>query len=297
MSCFLNRIKILFSFGKVSGFFILAGLLFFTSCDWVRMRTRNDAVARVYNQYLYRSDLLGIVPQGTSAADSALIIQKYIDNWVRQKILVREANRQLTLKKNEYEKQLQDYRNSLVIYAWENQQVVNQLDTVITIQEISDFYEQNLEIFQLKESIVRISYVKVPLQINDPQNISRLIRMDDANSHAELEEYCLQHAASFLLDSEAWMVFNDLLREIPVQTGNPESFLRSNDMVELTDEFYRYFLRIHDYKLKGSTSPLGFEHDNIRNILVNKRKMQFLTQLRQKVVQEAIDNKNIETFY
>lgn len=242
-------------------------------------------------------DLQHIVPPGTSPADSVLMIRRYIEKWTQQQVLLQEANRSLsTAKKKSFEKQLQDYLQSLMIYAWENQQVAEKLDTLVVDQEMMAFYEKNKESFQLRESIVRVQYVKIP-KSSDSENISQLMSAGDEQSLKQLEDYCLEHAASYLLDGESWLIFNDLRREVPVQADDPESFLRMNKVVELSDEYYRYYLHIMDYKLKGGTSPLAFERGNIRSIIINQRKLQFINQMRSQLYQEALSQSKIETFY
>lgn len=275
----------------------LAGLLSFSSCSWLAGQSGQDAVARVNNQYLYRKDLVHIVPPNTPPADSILMIQRYIEKWTHQQVLLQEASRSLSAaQKKSFEKQLQDYHQSLMIYEWENQQVAEQLDTLLEDQELLEFYEKNMESFQLRESIARVRYVKIPRNA-EADNISKLMVSEDEQSLKELEEYCLEHAASYLLDAEAWLIFNDLRREVPIQTDDPESFLRRNKMVELSDDYYRYYLHIMDYKLKGGISPLAFERDNIRSIIINQRKLQFMNQLRNKLYQEALSENEIETYY
>ncbi|MFO7977919.1 MAG: hypothetical protein R6U64_04605 [Bacteroidales bacterium] len=275
----------------------LAGLLSFSSCGWFQGSAGKDPVARVNNQYLYRNDLLHVVPSNTSAADSTLLIQRYIEKWIHQQVLLQEASRSLSAdEKKSFEKQLQDYHHSLMIFAWENQQVDEHLDTLVGDQELLEYYEKDKESFQLRQNIARVRYVKIPRTI-DTNNVTRLMSSEDEESQEELEDYCLEHAASYLLDDEVWLIFKDLQREIPIETDDPESFLRNNRIVELSDDYYRYYLHIMDYKLKGGIPPLAFERDNIRNIIINERKLRFMNQLRNQLYQEALSESDVETYY
>lgn len=277
--------------------FFVAGLLSFSSCRWLQGSAGKDPVARVNKQFLYRKDLLHVVPPNTSAADSTLMIQRYIEKWIHQQVLMQEASRSLSAsEKKSFEKQLQDYHHSLMIFAWEDQQVAEHLDTLVEDQELLEYYEKTSDSFQLRESIARVRYVKVPRN-TDSENVIRLLSSEDEESQKQLEDYCLEHAASYLLDAEVWLIFNDLRREMPIETDDPESFLRTNKMVELSDDYYRYYLHIMEYQLKGGISPLAFERDNIRDIIINQRKLQFMSQLRNQLYQEALSNSKIETFY
>jgi hypothetical protein len=269
---------------------LLAGFLLFCSCDNLRGPSSGDAVAKVYDQYLYRADLVHLVPPFTSASDSIVMVQLYIDNWIRQQLIIREATRNTSRVKTDIEKKVKDYRNSLIVFAWENEQVINNLDTVISLKEVTSFYEQNIEMFRLKENIARVWFVKVPLDAPSGRSV---IRGGDSE---ELEDYVLEHAANYLLDSDSWLFFDDLLRNVPLQVSSSEQFLRENQLVEITDDYFRYYMRIFDYKLKGSTSPMAFEMENLKNMILNRRKLMYVSQLRNRLYQQALENKNVETF-
>jgi hypothetical protein len=134
------------------------------------------------------------------------------------------------------------------------------------------------------------------LDAPDQGVLRRLYRSENPDDLDLLEDYCVQHAANYFIESDNWLFFSELLREIPLQVSNPESYLTQNRHVELSDNFYRYFLNIQDYNLKGSVSPLSFERENVRSIILNRRKHAFVNQKRDELFQQALQNGGIETF-
>src|SRR3546814_8309065 len=52
-------------------------------------------LARVYDKYLYPSDIEGVVPDEVTGADSVQIIRSYLDNWVRQAVRSEEHTSEL----------------------------------------------------------------------------------------------------------------------------------------------------------------------------------------------------------
>ncbi|MFO7999238.1 MAG: hypothetical protein R6U86_09695 [Bacteroidales bacterium] len=263
-----------------------------------QMETGNeDLLAKVYDNRLYLSDIESVVPPGASSNDSAIIVKRYVDNWVRQQVFLHHASANMDLDALDFEKKILDYKNSLLIFAYETQLVQNHMDTLITEEQIREYYEENNNSFRLQENIVKVAYVKVPLDAPEINVLRRLFRSDDPDDLVLLEDYCVQHAASYLTDTDNWLVFSDLLRELPVQADNPEAFLRANRMVEVSDDYYRYFLNIQDYKLKGSVSPLSFERDNVRRILLNRRKHAFVNQQREEMFQNALNDGRLETYF
>lgn len=255
-----------------------------------------EQLARVHDKYLYESDLQGLFPPGTSSDDSTVIVNRFIENWVRQQIYLYEAEKNLSADMPNIQRKIDDYRNSLLIFTYENEIISKNLDTLITDQLLEEYYEQHQDEFRLRESIVKLNFVKLPVDAPDINQVRRLIRSDDMEDIVKLEEYSLNHAAAFFLDQESWFVFSDILREIPLNPSNHESFLRNNRFIELNDEFYRYFLYIRDYKLEGSSSPLIFEVDNIKAIILNHRKQALINEFRQNLYKEAIGNGVFEIY-
>jgi hypothetical protein len=284
---------------KKSQFLILLVFLvsgWFYSCGWIEGRKNDPRVARVGKNYLYQSDLKGIVPVGTTPADSTIIIKRYIDNWIRQQIYLKEAESSLTPEDIDFKRKVEDYRNSLIIFTHENKIVASQLDTVVSPDLLAEYYEKHQSEFKLRDHIVKLNYIKVPLDAPEINRVRRLIRSEEPNDISELEEYAINHAAGYFLDQESWFIFNDILRDIPINPQNQESFLRNNRFLELNDQYYRYFLFIRDYKLEGSVSPLAFQSENIKAIILNHRRQAFVNDFRQNAYKNAAQNQLFEIY-
>ncbi len=268
----------------------------FVSCSWLGGSNRDERVARVNSNYLYKSDLEGIVSPGTSASDSAVIIRRYIENWVRQQVYLEEAEKNLSEDQTDFQRKVNDYRNSLIIFTYENQFISSNLDTVITPELMTEYYEKHQDEFKLRDNIVQVKFIKLPLDAPEVNRVRRFIRSDDEQDLLALEEYCINNAASYFLDTQSWFVFNDILRDMPVNPQNQESFLRNNRFIERRDDFYRYFLYIIDYRLEGSASPLAFHSDNIKAIILNHRKQNMINELRQQLYKDAASNNSFEIY-
>lgn len=275
--------------------FIVAGMAL-VSCKGPMPQSGEQPVARVNNAFLYKSDVKHLVPANTSPADSAVIIQRFVDTWIKQQVFLQEALQHLAPENMNFEKQINEYRNSLIIFSYENQLVKEQLDTAVTERQLADFYDKNKSDFRLRENIVKANYVKLPLNAPDQNQFRRLFRANDPDEAGLLEDYCIQNAATYFIDTDTWLIFDDLLREVPLQVSNAENYLRSNKIVELTDENFRYFINILDYQLKGSVSPLAFERENIKSIILNRRKHELINQKRNQFYQEALSGSQVEIF-
>ncbi len=277
-------------------FFLISNLLLF-SCNTASEKDINSiSIARADNEYLYLDDIIDIVPQGTPSKDSAELIKKYIDNWVRESLVKQKAEKNLTDEQKNVDKQLRDYRNSLITYAYEKELVKQKLDTVVSDFEIEEYYNNNKADFELKDNIIKVVYVKVDKKAPGIEKLKKWYKSDNMKDREQLASYCHQFATNFYLDDSSWLLFDDLLKEIPIQTYNKELFLQNNRCVEVSDSLNDYFVNIKGFKIRNSLSPLGFEKENIKNIILNKRKLQLISKMKEDVYNDAANTKKIEIY-
>ncbi|HRY98792.1 MAG TPA: hypothetical protein P5550_07020 [Bacteroidales bacterium] len=250
---------------------------------------QDPVIAEVGDHRLLASAVKGIVNRGTSPEDSLRIVRDFAENWVRQQLLLGIAEKRLTQDEKDVEKQLQEYRTSLLIYGLESSVIREKLDTLVSNEEIETYYRENQGNFELKENIVRVLYVKVSPETPQLNRLRQLLRSDDDGAILELEEYCAAYAVNYYLDKDSWLYFNDLLKEIPIETYNQESFLRNNRYIELRSGEYLYFVRFIDFLVRESLSPLSLETERIRNILLNRRKLALVNEFQQEVFRKAME--------
>ncbi len=253
-------------------------------------------VARVGEAYLYVEDIGDIIPNRTSAKDSIFILKRYVEDWVHDQILVQKAEDNLTEVQKNVENQLKEYRNSLITYAYEKELIQGHLDTVVTNEEIEKYYETHQDDFQLKDNILKVIYVKVSKTAPKLELLRKLCKSENMKDREQLATYCHQFAENFFLNDEAWLFFDDLLKEVPIETYNKELFLKNNRFVEVSDSVSVYFLNIKGFKIRETISPLGFEVNNIKNMILNKRKLELITKMKEDIYNEAL-NKNKAEFF
>jgi len=273
---------------------ILWGL---TSCHLLPNKEKNgDAVARVFDKYLYAGELQGLVPAGTNSKDSLSIVQNYINNWIRQELLLHQAEANLEDEQMDFSKQVEQYRNSLIIFQYESELVRQKLDTSVSIQEIESYYKQNQSNFLLHENILRAQYIAIGLNSPHTARFRQLLRSDKGTDQEKLNELCQMHAQSYQLDDQQWISFSEFAGKIPVAVTDQRNFLESNPYFEVQDTAFRYLVRVKEYKIKESVSPLSFEAANIRVILLNKRKSEMLNRMEEDLFKSAQSKKNVEIF-
>lgn len=284
---------------KLSAIFMqLIFLIFFLiSCSGEKSeKDLGIPVAKVKNKILYSSELSGIVPEGLAGEDSIYFIKQYIENWVKENTVLIKAEENLTAENLNIEKKIEDYRKSLIIYAYEQAFVSQNLDTNIAETEIEKYFEENKSNFELKDNIIKVTYVKVNKKAPKIDKLKQLYKSTKEEDLENLKNYCLQYAESFYIDNNTWLFFDDLLKAIPIKLYDKESFLQNNRYIELSDSSSFYFVNIKGFQIKNSVSPLSFEKENIRNIIINKRKIDLIAKMKEGVYKEALGKNEIEIY-
>ncbi|MDE7149350.1 MAG: hypothetical protein K2O01_02925 [Bacteroidales bacterium] len=272
-------------------FCLLGGLLF--SCRRPSGAEREATVAvRVGDSVLYKEDIEVQIPKGTLSHDSAHIADKIVKDWVLQQVMLRKAKENTAVSSAAFEKQIEDYRNSLILYDYQNRVLSQRLDTAVSAEEIATYYERNKSQFYLKSNIVRVRFVKIRKDHRLAEKIKKEMfatPFTDENM-LQLAKWCQQAAENYYLEDEQWLYFNDLLREVPIQTYNQENFLKNNRNIEISAGEAVYYVTIVDFKVRDMVSPLNFETERIRQILLNHRRQVFLQKMQRDLMREAEEN-------
>lgn len=292
---------------KCSGYhrILLAGCFFisFSACtEWKRNNKGSDpsentgVIARVYDKELTYDQITNLVPPGVSRADSIRVVRNYVDNWIRQQVVLRKAEDNLNEEEKDVNKQLEEYRNSLITYLYESQLIGQQVDTLVSDADIEKYYAENESNFRLRNNIVQVNYFRLPANAPKLTKVRDWYRSTLPRDRKLLEEYCFQFATDYYFNDHDWISFEELKKKIPIETLNQEQFLRNNRYVELPDSTHISFLIIKGFKIKESLSPLSFEKDNIRNLIIHKRKLQLIADMEKAAMDQAVKANEVEIF-
>ena len=278
-----------------------AGILIFLSSGCKRNGNKNTVpLAKVGDKYLYQSDLEGLIPKKTSPRDSILITRSYISKWVQTQLLLNEAKNNLPPEKLDFEKQLQEYKNSLIIYHYETEYVKQHLDTVVTDKQIQDYYQGHLKDFQLKQNIVKVVYAILSKKGGPDRKKERIFRkifrLPDSLLLDSLDRYAPAKVVTYSTDTNNWIPFNEVLKVIPIETYNQELYLKNHRIIFLSDAENDYLLKFVNFKIKDETSPLDLETRFIRSIILNMRKKLLINNLQKEIYDQATKQKKFEIY-
>ena len=279
---------------KWFNYFIITFVI--ASCNMLNTDEKQDALARVNEKYLYKSEIYKLIPSNLSKQDSALFVQNYINSWIRQNLLLATAEKNLPEEEKNFQSLIEQYRSSLLIFAYEKELVRQKLDTAVSDEQIENYYKENQSQFELKYNIIKVLYVKVPLKTPDILKLKKYLMSDDEDDRLKLEEYCHKYALNYFLDYESWLVFDDFLKEVPITTYDQENYLKNHRFVEIQDSVSQYFVNIKGFQIKESISPLNFEKENIKSLILNQRKLELIENMGKQVFEDANKKGDFEIY-
>ena len=269
-------------------------VLFFGACR--QEAADKTPLARVGEKILYKEDIEEVFPENIPPPDSALWIDDFVKKWVRSELVILNAEQNLSSEQKNVEKELEEYRNSLLTYRYKKELLAQKMDTVITDEEVNAYYEKHQDEFFLKTNIVKAVYLKIPLEVANPETVKNLTTDEDLQKLAQLNEYGVQYAKTFDRFEDKWVNSAHVLSQLPDEIDDEERFLRRNKFFESSDTDYYYFIYIRDFRLEGQTAPVAFVETEIRNILLNERKISFLRTIEDDIYNEGLASNKFKIF-
>ena len=280
------------------------GLLFvfflgsLTSCgDFLKKNTDRDPVARVGDEYLYREDIAGLVTDDMSEADSASFITNYINRWATRQLLLSKAKINLPEEElRDFDRLVEDYRTDLYTRAYKEALVVQAEDTTISRSEWEAYYEDNKENFRLKEKLVQLRFIEIPVQFINKDEVTTRLKRFDQDDIDYLDSVSVQFRKLNFNDS-LWVPVSKVLQEIPPLTAdNEEGYLKKSQFFELQDAMGVYLVHINEVLQINEIAPLAYVEPRIKQLILNRRKLDYIRKLETEIIDEATREKEFEVY-
>jgi hypothetical protein len=272
----------------------LIALSFLTACGTRSGHDGGPIVARMGDRTLAAADVDAMIPATASAQDSATMAQAIIRNWVVQNLMLEKAELNLSEEALDVERRLEEYRRSLITYAYQEELVRQKLDTIVPDTLIERYYKENSQNFELSENIVRAIMIKWPKKDRDTDKVRKWMRSTDEGERQMLIDLCNQRALMMHLDDQTWLKVDELLGKLPKLPQLDAEYLNTHRSSALEMEDGVLLIEVLEAKYGKSVAPLEFERDNIRHIILNKRKLELIRQLEKGIFDEAVAKNKFE---
>lgn len=281
---------------------ILAGLLTaslalasFSACSSKEEATpkKDDTpVVSVHGKTLYMTDLEDAIPAGLSPEDSTQSADAYIKMWIKDELLYGKAKQNIQ-DKEEIDRMVENYRQSLTTFTYLEQLLTEELSKKISETEMKEYYDKNPGSFELKSSLVKGLFLKVPQSSPEVKNLRQWYQSKSDGNRAKIEKASFQNAVIYDYFYDNWINFDDISSKLPESISDQAQFVKSNKNFETQDSLYVYFLHIEEYALPGTTAPYDYAKPEVTDILLNKHRESFLKKLEDDLAKKASQDKDV----
>jgi hypothetical protein len=265
-----------------------------SACDWKSEKAGDRLLAKVFNRELRLSELENMFPEKASKADSFLIIQAYVSRWVREELLLYEAEKNLPPDLN-IDELVRDYRRSLIRNHYEQVLVDQLLDSTVTKQELQAFYEQNKEQYELETPIIRCYFIKIAAPVPKADSLLTLWAKPNRVNLSKLEAYCQKYATAHVLVDSIWHKVDAIGSVMPKGTITADNIASKREFRQ-TDGKFVYYFRLLELKNRKEIAPLAYIEQQARTFVLHKRKLELLQRKREDLYEIALEKGNIKIY-
>ena len=268
-----------------------------TGCGQEHNHKGKTPLVEVSGEFLYKEDLQAALPLNISKDDSVLFAEHYIRNWIEDALLFDKAEGNIP-DNDKISKLVENYRRALIMHTYQEELVNQKLANDISEEEINAYYEKNKELFRLDNPLVKGLFIKVPLSSPDLGNVRVWYRKNNQDVIEKFEKYSLRNAVSYDYFYDRWTSVPDVAAKIPLKVLDTDAnYLDKNRNVEVKDTAFCYFLHIEDFLGKDKQKPLDFARDEIKEILINLKRVEFINKVKEDLYQRASDRNKIIYYY
>ena len=270
--------------------------LFFISCETISLNNEK-AFARVGSIYLYREDIEKNILNFKNKEDSILKVRNFIDEWASKQIILQQAVLNLDKDKIKMlQKLVKQYETELFSITYKQSIVNESLDTLISTQEIDSFMFLNKNIFKLNAPLYQVRYIELPNDNVDKNKIQRSFQRFNNEDKYFLDSLSFQFS-DYIFSDSIWLNKIGLLSKIKfLNATNLEGYIKKSQFFEIQDTMGVYLFYMNNHLKKGDIPPQDFIYPNIKNIILNKRKLKFNKKFEKDILQDAIKSKYYEVY-
>ncbi|OIQ21015.1 MAG: hypothetical protein BM557_04435 [Flavobacterium sp. MedPE-SWcel] len=282
---------------KNNAILFLAALIL-SSCSYFKKEEQQpEAVARVNNSYLYPEDINGIVPVGTAKEDSIAIVKAYVDRWASQKLLYHAAEVNLgEEQQRQYDDLVKQYQVDLYTKAYIEGLVKRSVDTLVTDENVKEYYDSYKENFRTTETLVRLKYIKLDKDHPKFKTIKTKFLSNKKKDINELNDISIQFK-SFAFNDSTWVNMNQVYTKLPFITpDNRDKYISNNMSYQYPDSLDVYIVKVAKVLNKNKISPYEYIRPTLVQLIINSRKLELVKKLEKEITDDAIKNNKYEIY-
>lgn len=273
----------------------IVGALFLGGCSSSSRSKTNaaDALVTVNGESLYEEDLRKAMPIGLHGADSTRFADAYIRNWVEDAVLFMQAEDNIP-RDVKVDELVASYRRSLIMHVYQEELVRQKLDKELSDADMQSYYDAHKDLFRATRPYVKGLFLKVPSGSSQLGKVRTWYRNPDGENLDRLEKFSVSSAVQFDYFADRWKPVSELSAKIPLAAlSSSDGYLKTNRNVEVRDTAYCYFLHVDEFVGTGEQLPFDVVKSEIKEMLINIKRVDFIRQTKKDLYERALKNKEI----
>ncbi len=282
---------------RIPAFAIVALLALLPSCKAFQSFIHDgEVVAKLGEHKLYLSELEKVIPNGISPEDSAGLANLYINSWATGKAFQDIAEQKLSKEEKDVSKELEDYRQSLLRYRFEQRFISERLDTTVSAKEVNEYYEAHEDNFKLERPILKARFMKISEDSPNLQKIKKLMSSDKVGDVTAADSLAFNSAQRYVDCSDTWIDAATLAGDFGVDYVEMLS-KKNGKFIEIKDgDGFLLVAFIADMVKAGDVPPEEYCEERIKDIIISGRKHKLLTTLEQDLIEDAKAKEKFEIY-
>lgn len=272
-------------------------IVFLVACSKPSQKNNSEAIARVNDNYLYRSDLENLVPPGSSKKDSVAIVKDFITRWAMQQLLMNKAEKNISKsKQQELDELISQYKNDLYTKSYLEELVMTKIDTVISNEEIEKYYNEHKNNFKTTEPLVKLRYINLIKGNVKFATINSKFLNFSKKDKLDLQKLAIQFK-NYAFNDSIWVDINQVYEKLPfINQENKDKFVSAGIAYQYTDSNLVWMVKVKDVVEKNNVTPLQYIQPTIKQIILNNRKTDLINKIQTEITNDAIKDNDFEIF-
>lgn len=272
---------------------ILVAVLLLAGCTPSVDHKGKTPLVEVAGNFLYKEDLQAVMPIGLSQKDSTAFADEYIRNWAEDELLYQKAEGNIP-DNVKIDERVAAFRKALVMHMYEEELVNQELGNTVSDEEVEAYYRQNSGMFRAGQPYIQGLFMKVPLTASQMSKVRGWYKRNTQDAIDNLSKYGIGNAVSYEYFYDRWIPLSDIAVKLPLKALDTDrDYLNRNRNVEVRDTAFCYFLHVENFLPEGEQLPLEYARSEIKEILINLKRVDFINRMKQDLYKEASEDNDI----
>ena len=257
-------------------------------------RSQDVIVAEVYNTKLYRSEIDDLLPEGLTVEDSTGMANRIIEDWIKEQVILHEANKALSLKEKNFDTELDNYRKTLLVDAYFKKLTSDTARFTVSQEEIRRFARQYDQNTPTDREIIKLNYVKLSPRSKVLKELKDILFDEEkrVTMKSRIEQIC-GDSLEYFIEDNTWLYLDNIQQELPINLKDEELRSEGPQYIETRDNQYVYLIVLLDYKANHSPMENPEYINSIRTLIIRQKQTEYIRHLTEELYQKALSEDRI----